>query len=205
MLSKLENIIKNQKGFTFIELIIAVAITGLIVGGITLTIIQLFGGHAQSSGEMTTLRQVQNAGYHISRDAQMAETVDTSDDPGTEDITEILTVIWTEYHDWKSEPVLDEEDNIIGYVSPITKHKIIYTLDDNRLDRHEYRTPVIREDEPIEYSLYSVTRVAQYITLCEYNQDSNVLTVTATTGGFKSQTETRTYEINPRPDTILWQ
>jgi len=205
MLRKLANIVKNQKGFTLVEVIIAVAITGLIVGGLAMTIIQLFEGHAQSSGEMAALRQVQNAGYHVSRDAQMAaEPIDASDDPGTEDITEVLTIIWTEYDSWKTEPLDGEEEMI----SMITKHIVVYTLDDNRLDRDEYRTESIREDVPIEdieYFLYSMTKVAEYITIFVYDLDNNSLTVTAETGGFRSQTETRTYEIEPRPDTIFWQ
>ena len=208
ILNRVRSIHKNQKGFTLIELLIAVAITGLIIGGIALTIIQLFEGHAQSSGEMTALRQVQNAGYHISRDAQQAHTsnINKEDDPGTEDITEILTIIWTEYWSWKTESIGEGDDLIENVISLIIRHKIVYTLDDEKLDRNDYMTDIFREDEEDpEYLPISVTRVAEYITLCEYDGLYDILTVTAETGGFKSQTETRTYEIDPRPDTIYWQ
>ncbi|MFC1875299.1 type II secretion system protein J [Chloroflexota bacterium] len=207
MFRKLVKISKNQRGFTILELLIAVAITGLIIGGIALTIIQLFEGHAQSSGEMTALRQVQNAGYHISRDVQHAHTsnINTDDNPETLDITEILTITWTEITSWKTEDLGEGEDLIENVISKIIRHKIVYTLDDEKLDRNDYRTDEIREDDPIEYSLYRVTRVAEYITVCEYDDLYDILTVTAKTGGFKSQIETRTYEIDARSDTIYWQ
>ncbi|MFC2026577.1 PilW family protein [Chloroflexota bacterium] len=210
MFRKLVNISKNQKGFTILEMLIAVAITGLIVGGIALTIIQLFEGHAQSSGEMTALRQVQNTGYHISRDAKMAEIIDTSDDSETPDVTEVLTIMWTEIVHWKNEP-LGEVDYMI---STIIRHKIVYTWDDGIIDRSEYNTGEIREDEETyTYTLNTGTRVAEYIWKdenkvedgFEFNPSTNELTVTATTGGFGSQTETRTYKIEPRPDTMYWQ
>lgn len=201
MHSKLISIVKNQKGFTLVELIIAIAITGLIVGGIALTITQLFVGHAQSSGKITALTEVQNAGYHISRDAQMAATVNDSDDPETSETTEVLTITRTYYWSWKTEE-REIEGEPVRDISLIINHKVIYTLDNGRLDRNEYRTPIIREDDPIEYSPYSVTQIARYITFFEYNLGSNILTVTAETGGFGSQTETRTYEIDPRPDAV---
>lgn len=204
MLSKLLNIGKKQEGFTFIEVIVALAITGLIVGGIALAYIQLVTGHFQSSGEMTALRQVQNTGYHISRDTKMAENIDINDDPETTDITEVFTIFWTEVSKWKSEPLGDVDE----VISEIIRHKIVYTLDDGIIHRIEYYTDKIREDDD-DY-VYPAgnrieTRVAQYITEFNFSMATNILTVTATTGGFGSQTETRSYEVEPRPDTIYWQ
>ena len=100
-IKRLAFISKDQRGFTLIELMIAIAITALIVVGLTITIFQLFGGHAQSSGEMTVIRQVQNAGYHISRDAQMTwtgeEELIIGDDPDTTDYVEVVTLTWYWY------------------------------------------------------------------------------------------------------------
>ena len=61
--NSIRSIYKNQKGFTFIELILAVAITGIITGGITMAITQLLIGNARTSNHMVAIRQVQNAGY----------------------------------------------------------------------------------------------------------------------------------------------
>jgi hypothetical protein len=44
--------------------------------------------------------------------------------------------------------------------------------------------------------------VAEFIVIdeIEFTDDKLTLTVTATVGGFKPASETRTYEITPRPD-----
>ncbi len=83
---------RNQRGFTLIELMIAVAIGSLVTGAATMTISQVFTGSARSSNHMIAVRQVQNAGYWVSRDAQMAQTVVTTGATGFP-----LTLTWIEW------------------------------------------------------------------------------------------------------------
>ena len=54
---------------------LAVAISGVIIAAITTTILQMFTGGARTSNHMTAVRQVQNAGYWVSHDGQMAQMV----------------------------------------------------------------------------------------------------------------------------------
>ena len=161
---------KNQRGFTLIELMIAIAITGIITGGITMTIFQVFSGNARSSNHMTVVRQVQNAGYWISHDTQMAQNV--VPDPG--DTGFPLTLTWS---DWDSGDV----------------HQVIYTLlVNNKLQREHYTN----------LNLDATTIVAEYIDSisCDFTGGVLTLTVTATLGtGSQEATETRVYEILPRP------
>ena len=57
---------KGEKGLTLLELIIGIAITSLIIGGITLSVDQIFTGSTRSSNHMVAVRQVQEAGYWVS-------------------------------------------------------------------------------------------------------------------------------------------
>jgi prepilin-type N-terminal cleavage/methylation domain-containing protein len=57
---------KDQKGLTLLELIIAIAITSLIIGGITLSVDQIFTGSTRSANHMVAVREVQDTGYWLS-------------------------------------------------------------------------------------------------------------------------------------------
>lgn len=90
---------KGQGGFTLVELLVAIAISGLITSGLTLTIFQVFSGNARNSSEMTVVRQVQNAGHFISRDVLMAQVVTPA---------EAVTVSW----DQRESGDLGDEDRL---------------------------------------------------------------------------------------------
>jgi len=68
---------QGERGFTSVELLVATAIIALIAGGATMTIAQAFEGTERNNNHVTAVNQVQNAGYWISHDAQMAAIVDT--------------------------------------------------------------------------------------------------------------------------------
>jgi len=180
MFNRLKKINKNQKGFTLIELIVVIAITGLIISAITVTIFQLFSISARSDSHMLAVRQVQNAGYWISHDTQMAQSVET--DGGTTGFP--LKLTWS--NEWDS-----------------NTYEVVYNLveADGKLKR-SYK---VNDDDPSEML------VAEYIdtdnTNCEFNdtdgdgnKDTLFLKVTATVSGRHEATETRVYEVIPRPD-----
>ncbi len=186
---------KGQSGFTLVELIIAIAITSIITVGLVLTIFQLWGGHARASGEMIVVRQVQNAGYWISRDAQMAQYVDPDleldDSPGFP-----LTLTWYQYAYNTENP--DRRGD--GY-------RVIYTLVDGKLERGYYEAPNQEEEGETpdeDFMLIYTTFIAEYISpiICLFDGEKLTLTVTASIGGWKPQSETRIYETMPRPDTM---
>ena len=71
----------NQRGFTLIEILVAVAVGALVVAAASGVIIQLLQS-SRTSFHMTALRQVQTAGYWVSQDALQAESVITAPDEG---------------------------------------------------------------------------------------------------------------------------
>ncbi len=177
MFKKLGLINREQRGYTLIELIVAVAITGLIISGIAVAIYQLFSVNASASNRMTAVRQVQSAGYYISRDAEMAQIINTVDDLETTDIIELVSLRWT---DW----------NGVNYRSDYT-----ITIADGELKRSYYVGDVPTSENII--ARYIVPGLG--VTNLELDGNKLILTVTASVEGFRSASETRVYEITPRP------
>ena len=90
---------QGEKGFTLVELLVATTIIVLASGAAGAATFQVFKGTERNNNYMTAVRQVQNAGYWISRDAQMAQSV-TADNLTSPDF---LILNWTE-RDYADEP-----------------------------------------------------------------------------------------------------
>ncbi|MBL7208561.1 MAG: type II secretion system protein [Dehalococcoidia bacterium] len=69
------NLKGKQNGFTLVELLVAVAILGAIGGALSTAITYIIRGSDRTKDQAVILQQVQNAGYWISRDVQMAVDV----------------------------------------------------------------------------------------------------------------------------------
>jgi prepilin-type N-terminal cleavage/methylation domain-containing protein len=66
---------RSERGFTLIEMLISLAIMSAIVGGVAMTTTALLTHPKRSTNQNIVLQQVQNAGYWISRDVQVAKTI----------------------------------------------------------------------------------------------------------------------------------
>ena len=89
----------GEKGYTFIELIISITIMVLVSGAAFIAIFQILKGTETNNTHMNAVRQVQNAGYWIGRDARMAQSVNT------DNLTppDFITFNWTEWDDQNEE------------------------------------------------------------------------------------------------------
>jgi prepilin-type N-terminal cleavage/methylation domain-containing protein len=88
----LKTIIKRQAGFTLVELLVAIAITGVIGLGASVSIGQLINQTSQNRDYALATRYVTNAIYWISHDTIMAQKMEGySGFPLTDD----LTLKWT--------------------------------------------------------------------------------------------------------------
>ena len=151
-IKRILHIKKDQAGFSLLELLVAIAISSIIAIGLVMTIFQLYRGHAQTSGEITVIRQVQQTGYYMSRDTHMAKEVLVDTDPDTPEVL-TLTWYWFLYH--PDEMDRDGEGN-----------RVIYTLEDGRLYRDYYfadEDPLTGEVNEGDYTLINRTFIAEYI------------------------------------------
>ena len=176
---------KGQRGFTLIELIIAIAIAGLITAGITAAIMQILTINTRASNHMVAVRQVQQAGKEVSKDTLQAQSVNATGS------TDFLTLNWIE---WAA-------GNMTG-----SNHTVVYTL----ISMPSSGLKKLQREHYIDVTLNSTTIVAEYIddtidlvsgepkTRCDWNGSLLIFTVTATLG---TESETRVYEIQPRPDS----
>jgi prepilin-type N-terminal cleavage/methylation domain-containing protein len=189
--SFISKVTKNQRGFTLIELIIAIAITTLITGGVVSALFQVYNVNTLNSNHMTATRQVQNAGFWISQDSQMAQIVDTADDGGTAEI-EILFLSWT---GWGYDIGDDRGTNYV---------EIVYYYDAATYEiwRNEVKTTTIYDSNGGQVGTPTISssliRVAQFITSTTTTLSVNKieLTIVAEVG---DSSEQRTYEVSPRP------
>lgn len=105
---------RGEKGFTLIEALIVIAITGAIIVPLAMVTTTLLTNPQQATDQNVVLQQVRNAGHWISRDVQMARTVT----PGEPDVFLTLSI-----------PVDDDENNDL---------RIDYLFDGNKLKREVY-------------------------------------------------------------------
>ena len=73
---------QREKGFSLLEVLIALAIAACIIVPITVTTTLLVKSFRQDAVQNTVLPQVQNAGYWISRDVQIANGITLGDPNG---------------------------------------------------------------------------------------------------------------------------
>ncbi len=188
--SILKKLKSSQKGFTLIELIIAIALTGIIGAAATMSIHQVITSTALSNNENTAINQVRNASYWISRDAQMAQSI------MAENLTapKILVLDWVGL-EWKEESSGNECHNI---------YHVEYHYDGNELERYQKittrkYTTTGQLVETVESE--STMLVAEHITSISIPDPALsggklVITIKAKC---RETEEERIYEVKPRP------
>lgn len=106
---------RGEKGFTLIEILIVLAISGAIIWPVTMATITLMTNPQRSTEQNVVLQEVQNVSYWISRDVQMARTVTPSEPNGFPLILDI--------------PIDTDENN---------DYRIDYLFDGNKIKREVY-------------------------------------------------------------------
>ncbi|MFC2044069.1 PilW family protein [Chloroflexota bacterium] len=106
---------KQQRGFTLVELVLGLAIGGAVVAVIGMTITTLLLNYQEPTIREILLQQVHNAGFQMMRDINMSSDVYVGDQNGFPFIVNI--------------PVDQNEDN---------DYHVDYLFDDDKLKRQQF-------------------------------------------------------------------
>jgi prepilin-type N-terminal cleavage/methylation domain-containing protein len=159
----------NQKGFTLVELLVSVAIIGILAPVLNLLIVHIQNVNASESNHMLAVKQIEKAIYWISMDTQMAQSIQ----PDAGDSGFPLSLYW------------------VGWDNTTTN--ITYTVQNNELLRSRSINGNTVETVAAQY-----VNEDSESTNCTYNGKSLIFTITISTGGYKPANETRTCIIMPK-------
>jgi prepilin-type N-terminal cleavage/methylation domain-containing protein len=161
----------GETGFTLIELLVALAVSGIIMSATGATLYQVWKNNTQNTTHMMAVKQIENALHFITRDVQMAQTIETSGLP----TGEVLRLSWVS---WES-----------------TSTSVVYSW--NSVNHTLTRT---KSDEGITTTVAYAVEQAPVFTPSPYTEDSQTLTVNITCT-VQDVDETRVVDIVPRPGT----
>jgi prepilin-type N-terminal cleavage/methylation domain-containing protein len=125
---------KSQKGFTLVELVIAAAITGLIVTSLGVAVQQTFTVTDSGNDRMLAMHELQNAARWVNHDGQMASTAISEDEPAKlsltlpDDSSITYTVVGTELHRTAGESQMTLARNISSISFSVENRVITMTI-----------------------------------------------------------------------------
>lgn len=167
---------KDERGFTLVELMIAIVLSTIIMLGGGEMLRQLIVVSAQKTDETVAIVQVQNAGFWIGQDAIQAQTL-ACFDPVTDPQKRLLSLSWT---DWDGTP-----------------HNVIYSVIDRSDELGGDLWDFMRYDSATDETILISEFLDPSATNCSWNAADSVLEFVVT-AKVDNQTETRTNSIRPR-------
>lgn len=167
----------RQKGFTLVELLVALAVGGLVMMSAVALIYQVIWGTGRTNSQVVALTDVHYAALRLKKDLQMAQSADFDLPDGS-----AVTLSWTDYTSF------DPTEN--------KDHTSSYELLDGELRRiYDY-------EKPSE----TTSIVGRNITSVNFTQDGRVINVviTATAGDMLPRSETLEFSVYLRGGGIQW-
>ncbi len=161
---------RSQGGYTLNEMLVALAILGVIAPAIGMSIFQVLAVNDLTANHMTAVKQVENAIYRISRDAQMAQTVQTGGGSGFP-----LNLTWVEW------------DNI--------SNNVTYSVQNGELQR----AYSVNGTQPTSTVVAQHINTDSGATNCQFASGVLAFKITVSIEGFRPASETRVGKVVPKP------
>lgn len=159
----------SQQGFILIEVVVAIAITGLIGAGITMSAVQVMNVRALSTNHIIAVKQVESAAYWINRDVRMSQGILPGAGSGFP-----LNLSWVAW------------DN--------TSNNVSYEINDGQLRRRHS----VNGTPPVQTAIAKYINSDPVSTNCSYSSGVFTFKVTASVNGFRPSSETRLIQVIPR-------
>jgi prepilin-type N-terminal cleavage/methylation domain-containing protein len=178
----------KYRGFTLIEMIIAVGIFTLIGGSILAITSQIFKLGDQSDYRLIATKQVEHAVDAISRDAAMVQypyplaPIDASGFTNTAGTANLLSpALYLGYTTWQN-----------------ATYVVTYWIQNGQLNRREYKNGVQQSQAKVAGNVMWTSGSSNSPTRFSYASNVLTFTITCTVGTGKPVTESRTFQIIPR-------
>ena len=80
---------ESQRGYALLELVAGVAVTGIVIAGLTLIVINLYTGYQRDTHRLTAYADLDQAATAIHKDLMHAQSITITE--------ELTTIEWTDY------------------------------------------------------------------------------------------------------------
>jgi len=165
----------RQKGFTLLEIMVVMAVGGILMTGIVVSIFHVVSATSRSNSQGVALTDVSQAALYLKKDFQMAQSTDMGfvEDPVVVLLSsENVTLEWTD----STTPESEEEQ---------MNHHVTYSLSDNGVLERAYD------------GILPTMIIGRHITYLRFTQlDERVVNIVITATGTQPQQYSKTIEFN---------
>ena len=100
----------RQKGFTLIEVLVAMAVGGILLTGLVLAMFQVSWNNIRTTDQIVALTDVDTVALRLKKDLQMAQSTDLTD--GNPVPQSSVTLSWTDFTSWAT---VETRDHTASY------------------------------------------------------------------------------------------